>query len=114
MVGRVIRHGRIRDCLSYFAQLGLLYHKLFQAVYAVTIASLFIGIGIWMGVRKNTVLCPRCGWNVFFKKPMPMVATVIPSVCPNCGLDLENRYEPKDRTNEHHHGRCMVIPPEIR
>jgi hypothetical protein len=79
-----------------FTQLGLLDRKFFQVLYSILVASLFIGLGIWIGLRKNTVLCPRCGWNIFFKKPMPMLAICIPSHCPNCGLDLERPLNSSD------------------
>jgi hypothetical protein len=79
-----------------FTRLGLLDRKLFQVLYVIPAASLFIGLGIWIGLRKNTVLCPRCGWNIFFKKPVPTLAIGIPSHCPNCGLDLERPLDGSD------------------
>jgi ribosomal protein S27AE len=72
-----------------FGQFGLLDNQLFSRVYAVTGVCLFVGYGA-RTVMRTTVLCPRCGWNIFYAKPMPTLAVIIPSACPNCGLDLEN------------------------
>jgi hypothetical protein len=74
------------------AQAGFLDHKFVQAVYMIACLSLFCGLGVWFGLRKNFVPCPRCGWNIFFTKTMPILAARIPSSCPNCGLDLERPY----------------------
>jgi hypothetical protein len=39
---------------------GLLDNKVFQGVYAAACLLLFAGYGIWIAMRKSTVLCPRC------------------------------------------------------
>lgn len=56
---------------------------------------LFFAFMIWNALRYNYVPCPRYGWNIFFQKTQAMMAFNIPSICPNCGLDLEHRYSPE-------------------
>jgi hypothetical protein len=39
---------------------------------------------------KISVPCPRCGWNLYLSKErFPAGVIYVPSICPNCGLDLE-------------------------
>jgi hypothetical protein len=71
-----------------FDKRGLLPSKNSQLIYTIMWFGLFIAMGIWMAKRKG-VVCPRCGWNISFKKSTPAIAFWIPSSCPNCGYDLE-------------------------
>ena len=71
-------------------KIGILANRKAQLFYAVSWFLLFIGFTIAMAKWKNT-FCPRCGWDINFKKPMPAMALFVPSSCPNCGLNLEER-----------------------
>jgi predicted RNA-binding Zn-ribbon protein involved in translation (DUF1610 family) len=69
---------------------NLFSYRLYRVFFVGLWVCSFFGFVIWMTLSKNTVLCPRCGWNIFYRKPMPLTAVTVPSICPNCGLDLEH------------------------
>jgi hypothetical protein len=68
---------------------GLLSAKFVQILFMIIALASTMAWGFW----RFSAPCPRCGWNLYFKKPeFPMMAVTIPSICPNCGLDLEKPY----------------------
>lgn len=69
---------------------GVFRHTAAQVIFAAVFAGSILALGLW----KSRAPCPNCGWNIRFRKTsFPMVAAQVPSVCPNCGLDLE-KYRP--------------------
>jgi predicted RNA-binding Zn-ribbon protein involved in translation (DUF1610 family) len=81
-------------------QFNLFSYKLYRVFFVALWVGSFFGFVIWMTLSKSTALCPRCGWNIFYRKPMPLTAINVPSVCPNCGLDLEHPYvKGRDQTS---------------
>jgi hypothetical protein len=65
---------------------GLFTSQLAQMLFCIVFGTAILVLGAW----NRRVLCPRCGWNIYFRKTnFPLLATTIPSSCPNCGLDLE-------------------------
>ena len=63
-------------------QFNLFSYKLYRVFFVALWVGSFFGFVIWMTLSKSTVLCPRCGWNIFYRKPMPLTALNVPSVCP--------------------------------
>jgi len=75
--------------LAFFV-LQKVYHRIPQGG-ALGVAIVAIIATCSLGFWGFSVRCPRCGWNVNLRKStMPQLAAVVPSVCPNCGLDLES------------------------
>jgi hypothetical protein len=76
-----------------FESLGLLSDIFSQVLFFIVFATSAIVLGVaW----KFSVPCPRCGWNIYLtNKPWLRPAVRVPSLCPNCGLDLERSGEPR-------------------
>jgi predicted RNA-binding Zn-ribbon protein involved in translation (DUF1610 family) len=72
-----------------FDHAGWFASKSVQIVFSAVIMLSILSLGAW----KSNVPCPRCGWNIYFRKTkFRLLATYVPSSCPNCGLDLEKPY----------------------
>jgi len=69
-------------------QLGLLTEKLsLSSILFVIVTMVLLGtVALW----NPYVGCPKCGFNVYFKKDRIHLALYIPSSCPSCGFDLEH------------------------
>jgi hypothetical protein len=74
---------------------GLLKSKFNQILFVVVVVCVWGGFMIWNALTFR-VACPRCQWNIYFKKNGFMAMMLFtPSTCPNCGLDLEQSYHPR-------------------
>jgi hypothetical protein len=72
------------------------YRPILISLIAIWVCSWFAFM-IWNALQYNYVPCPRCRSNIFLRKSIiPMMVFNIPSVCPNCGLDLEHPYSPEN------------------
>ncbi len=68
---------------------GMLASESNQYIFIIFFGVCSLAFMLW----NYKVPCPRCGWNINQRKPEVLLhATSVPSLCPNCSLDLERVY----------------------
>lgn len=69
------------------------------AVVILGIAGLVSFIAVGAAWRFNEP-CPSCGWNLNqSKEPSGWPVAFVPSICPNCGMDLEKPQQERHPTS---------------